>query len=818
MAKKAKGNDKFVGQIVAVAGQLQHWYGKGLQCFLKAFGGRLSTDINERLTCLVIGHVKGKGISPEEKKANELNEKKVASILILPEARFNQLARLTLDEFVSLARSGEKGVAILKSLHECSHMVFPASLERADLHSLNLDGLRFPGTLTGVDLRGSSLRGRHLGASFDRCRMEGADIRELYCHGLTQCRAAKLNARKVRRVEHIDGTDITDANFEHADLNFFGGTGVTAKRSNWTAARVPFAELKDSDFTQALMATSDWQQSKFTDTNFAKANWRKAKLWSCEFQACDFSGADLSGCNLEQATFTHCNLSRATLRGANLFDATFKDCILSKTDFTGARVFGVTINNDQVAKLIGFDVAATKVGRTLGPSLKMFDSLASKYKSCQTSAVVEDQTGAHAVSAASGQWTALGGVSGQMLRFARLHPGGTIQPNSIRFAFSGLKIPRKEAEPIVFNAWYEAFNCATPAACEDNSGKKAESQALWVRTLRTTAGVQKWNKAKDQIRVLGIHLKKADLSGCELQQIHLGQIDCTESNLTNANLNKANAYRCKLSRSNLSGAKCAEANFNHATLSETDLTDAYLGGSWFRGCNMKGAICRRADFAGARLGGADLRGADLTDAKLDEADIEYAKYDENTKLPAGFIPPTKMRWLGKGQSPAFKVLVPSKPAGPMDLGIFVKRLEESTDTGKLAKALAMLKTDSFRLYSEVNADHLAGVVKSQSDPDLVYSCKLEKDGTYACCTQNLNMCGGLRGSLCKHVLVLVVGPAKAREIDPNTIDTWVFASKGQKPLLDKDAMSETFLRYKGAEAGEVDWRPTETIPEDYYAM
>ncbi|MHB8898287.1 MAG: hypothetical protein ACYC6Y_06030 [Thermoguttaceae bacterium] len=29
-----------------------------------------------------------------------------------------------------------------------------------------------------------------------------------------------------------------------------------------------------------------------------------------------------------------------------------------------------------------------------------------------------------------------------------------------------------------------------------------------------------------------------------------------------------------------------------------------------------------------------------------------------------------------------------------------------------------------------------------------------------------------------------------------------------KPELDKDVMSETFLRYKGAEAGEIDWRPT----------
>jgi hypothetical protein len=31
-------------------------------------------------------------------------------------------------------------------------------------------------------------------------------------------------------------------------------------------------------------------------------------------------------------------------------------------------------------------------------------------------------------------------------------------------------------------------------------------------------------------------------------------------------------------------------------------------------------------------------------------------------------------------------------------------------------------------------------------------------------------------------------------------------------------LSATIVRYKGAEAGEMDWRPTETIPEDFYAM
>lgn len=44
------------------------------------------------------------------------------------------------------------------------------------------------------------------------------------------------------------------------------------------------------------------------------------------------------------------------------------------------------------------------------------------------------------------------------------------------------------------------------------------------------------------------------------------------------------------------------------------------------------------------------------------------------------------------------------------------------------------------------------------------------------------------------------------------------SSIDHKPTIDKDLMTKTFLRYKGAEEGEVDWRPIETTPEDYYAL
>ena len=147
-----------------------------------------------------------------------------------------------------------------------------------------------------------------------------------------------------------------------------------------------------------------------------------------------------------------------------------------------------------------------------------------------------------------------------------------------------------------------------------------------------------------------------------------------------------------------------------------------------------------------------------------------------------------------------------------------RALELRADKSKIDKATKMLKAERFKLFNDITDTHLAGVIKSQTDPELVYACRIESDGQYACCTQNLNICGGLRGSICKHLLVLIIGLVKAGELDPGAIDAWVAKTHDTKPELNKETMGEIFIKYKGAEAGEVDWRPTETLPEDYYAL
>ncbi len=147
---------------------------------------------------------------------------------------------------------------------------------------------------------------------------------------------------------------------------------------------------------------------------------------------------------------------------------------------------------------------------------------------------------------------------------------------------------------------------------------------------------------------------------------------------------------------------------------------------------------------------------------------------------------------------------------------FITALRPFTEPARINKAVKMLKGARFELYTQLNDDELVGVISSQTDSSLVYSCRLDHAGQFSCCTQNLNACGGLRSKPCKHILVLMIGLVTTHEIDPSTALKWMKNTRKIKPILDKDKNSETLLRYKGVEAGEIDWRPTETTPEDYY--
>lgn len=260
----------------------------------------------------------------------------------------------------------------------------------------------------------------------------------------------------------------------------------------------------------------------------------------------------------------------------------------------------------------------------------------------------------------------------------------------------------------------------------------------------------------------------------------------------------------------MTNVRAQKADFTESQLCSADLSDANLTGAKIIGANLQSA----------NLSNSDLEGVDFTGANLDGVVFKDASFNEKTVWPENFqVPWREMNWTGKGLNPEeLKSLRAALPTTAMSMEEFYDELVKEGFADRLKKAVAMLKAESFQLFADVTDEQVIGVVKSQTNTELVYSCRLTSNGTYHCCSQNLFPCGGLRGAICKHLLVLLLGLVKSNQLSGRNANSWVSLSRIQQPSLDKDEASQTFIRYKGAESGEVDWRPTETIPEDYYSF
>ncbi len=149
---------------------------------------------------------------------------------------------------------------------------------------------------------------------------------------------------------------------------------------------------------------------------------------------------------------------------------------------------------------------------------------------------------------------------------------------------------------------------------------------------------------------------------------------------------------------------------------------------------------------------------------------------------------------------------------------FVSNLYGVLDEKKIQRAMKMLQTQRFSLYAIHDREHLVGIVKSQTRDGMIYAPHLDPKGRYGCVSGDLEECMGLQGQPCKHLMVLVLGLVQAGQLDVDRTWAWVSATSGKRPKRDEEHTTEALLQYKGVVAGDVDWRPTETIPEDYYML
>jgi uncharacterized protein YjbI with pentapeptide repeats len=696
-------------------------------------------------------------------------------------------------------------------------------------------------SLDGFDLRGADL----FGAKLERVGLDAADLRKSSAH---YAHFGDLSGTR------FDGADLTNAYVRNAHGCSFRKADMTEVWLGWGGADT----YTDCDFTGAKLPQGRAEGCRFMGSAFDGADLSDAELEESDFLGVSLAGADLSRAHGSRAGFDRANLAgailyRADLRGATLNNADLRgadlrEAVLSGADLSGARVDGANLAGAVLegAKAVGVDFSSAKnyqppVTRVAGPKVQELAQAAANGNKFVTSAEVELGKGEHSKLAV---WCDFRGSSRYvqarsdyrrddneaidlipaptfeqgMLNLAARWPQATLRLDTVT-ARGSRTVRGKKLLELATAAWAEAFALGVTAP-EDLNAQKAAQQADLARLRETMleelrggpAGVKKWNAHSKHERERIGPLNGLDLKGLDLAGVELSNCDLRDSRFDGANLRKASLWS-----SQLEGASFARADLTEAGLSSVHAAGVSFQGARLAGCRLflaelHGANFRGADLAAAELRSASLQGADLTGARLDRVDFQRASYDAETKFPRGFIPPASMERIA-----APPPLVAAAP-GSMDFKTFFEQLGAKVDPTKLDNALRMLKAERFQLFADVTDEGLVGVVRSQTSSQRVYSCRLTADGSYGCGTQNLRACGGLHGALCKHLLVLVVGLARAGQLDPATVDAWVNASKKKKPAFDWGTMSETFLRYKGAEAGEIDWRPTETLPEDYYAL
>jgi uncharacterized protein YjbI with pentapeptide repeats len=821
MAKRAKQAGPLAGKRLTLVGNFGYrdYFRPRYEAAIAAAGGSLLDAGSAAPDYLVAGE--GRGGKPPSAVAQL--HKKHPSAQVIDLAGLCRLLLPAPDELAAVLRSGPRDHEYWEDVSLfCNSGNVTIPLDRVDLRGADLFGAKLERVgLDGADLRKSSAHYAHFG-DLNGTRFDGADLAHAHLRNAEGCCFRKANLTEVwlgwGNADTYAGCDFTGAKLLQGRAENCRFGGCVFDRSDLSDA-----ELERSDFSGVSLARADVSRAHCSQTRFEGANLAGAVLYRTDLRDASLVNADLRGADLREAVLGGADLSGARVDGA---------------DLAGAVLEG--------AKTVSVDLSTAKnyqppVTRVAGPKVQELAQAAANGNKFVTSAEVALGKGEHAKLAV---WCDFRGNSRYvqarsdyrrddneaidlipaptfeqgMLNLAARWPQATLRLDTVT-ARGSRTLRGKKLLDLATAAWAEAF--ALGATAPDDLDRRKAAQLADLARLRETmleelrggpAGVKKWNAhskhERERIGPLnGLDLRKLHLAGVELSNC-----DLRDSRFDGANLRKASLWSCQLE-----GASFARADLTEAGLSSVHAAGVSFQGARLAGCRLflaelHGANLRGADLAAAELRSASLQGADLGGARLDRVDFQRASYDAATKFPRGFVPPESMERIADPPP-----LVTAAP-GSMDFKTFLEQLEAKVDPTKLDNALRMLKAERFQLFADVTDDALVGVVRSQTSSERVYSCRLSADGTYGCGTQNLRACGGLHGALCKHLLVLVVGLARAGQLDPATVDAWVNASKKKKPVFDWDAMSETFLRYKGAEAGEIDWRPTETVPEDYYAL
>lgn len=784
--------------------------GPAKACIVR-LGGTVTESVTPDLTYLV---AEGRG-SGDAKKQAERSNKAGATIRIISEADLCAILSPSRDEALALLNEGPEGQTAFNWL---------AGVEGIQLNLQNA-------VLKNIDLGETNLSRADLtGAEFLSSKLNQCVFGDLKAVGFSGCELRLLNLGRADHCCFVDSTfkeavvqaflcecDLTGADLSAIMIYALIAQHCTFKNAKFQQTVSAGVLLRESDFSNADLSQVNLCGADLHKSKLTGANLRNACLDAADLTEVDLSGADLTGATLIGAKLCGANLSGADFEGAILIDAD-----LSKANAESARNLSQPAHwqtpavTQTMIELDNFMQTYSAGALQLAYSFCL-EMACGRMKFLITYTTYNKIAWVHHV-ATSGKRVELGNTAtlSEALLFlaGRYHTG---KPD-----LWSVQSDAKEWHLKFLVAVCEAFRLKVPPLeeleKELEEHKKQNRRRLQNLLRNGSEGVKEWNAIAALLIAEGTDSKGLDAAGCQIEGADFSQKDLTGINFQNAKLGNINGYAADFSKSNFTNTygEClvlAGANFK-----ECDFANARFVKCYFSSSSLQKAGLRGATFEECNLSGCDLRDCDLSQAIFDQSDLSRCRFNEATKFPDDLELPVDLVWTGKGASPLIRRTLEKAAAGPIDFEGFMKSLEGCVDEDRLEKAIKMLKTDRFQLFADVQEDAIVGIVKSQTDADLIYSCRLAADGVFACCSQNLNSCGGLRGALCKHLLVLIIGLCRQSAVDTTISNAWVKASRLQKPRLDKDIMSEILLRYKGAEAGEIDWRPTETLPEDYYAI
>jgi uncharacterized protein YjbI with pentapeptide repeats len=407
------------------------------------------------------------------------------------------------------------------------------------------------------------------------------------------------------------------------------------------------------------------------------------------------------------------------------------------------------------------------------------------------------------------------------MTLVKLQPGAEIFHSSLI-----VDVNNQQGDEIIArlasDAWSAAFLQRLELSANDNSSRHdILKNNLWRKLSGGGAeGVKKWNaRPLEGARI--VDWSESNLSGLQLEGVELSDLNFDRANFSHANLNRANLFRCQLQEAIICGANLSKANLSEANLERANFKQSFMKQSKLKKASLRNASFDSADLSNADLSWSDLRGADLASAITTDANFDQARYDDTTKLPAIFSQWSRLRWNGSSADP-YQEAVKTALSGARKTSFeeWLAFLQGRFEGKNISNALKMLKKNRYRLFAVVESTSFRGVIKSQKDPNTVYGCSLAESGEWICGTEDLMLCDSAKtNEVCKHILVLAIGLAHARNMDLAVIARWLFAGKKPNKRGDGSALAEVFLYYKASTANDlIDWRPTETIPEDYYAF